>query len=74
MATKTDWKCIILGCKSPAKSPHFNEYSYIFSLSRKRLKHNAIPSQNLSSVTVKTDITQPSTSQKESIHVKLICI
>ncbi|XP_039302379.1 uncharacterized protein LOC113005602 [Solenopsis invicta] len=29
------------------RSCHFNENSYIFSLHRRRLKHNAIPNQNL---------------------------
>ncbi|KYN18388.1 hypothetical protein ALC57_09329 [Trachymyrmex cornetzi] len=50
---------------------HFSENSYIFSLNRRRLKHNAIPSQNLSSSRVETDITQPSTSQESTREIDM---
>lgn len=114
MASK-NWKCVIIGCTSPAKAPghyfpknkelmkkwleaisipwlsnlpeneirkrrichlHFNENDYIFTLNRRRLKHNAIP-YNLQGNVIENNcqllpninqasMNQPSTSQKEN--------
>lgn len=46
---------------------HFNENAYIFSLNRRRLKHDAIPTKNLPTRRIE-NISQPSTSQVQETN------
>lgn len=48
---------------------HFDENAYIFTLNRRRLKHNAIPTLNLAiEMTEENDILQPSINQVQEKH------
>lgn len=46
---------------------HFSDTSYIFTINRRRLKHDAIP--NLSIETIESDISQPTMSQVQESNI-----